>query len=163
MVTADGFTVADVRLAGLHVPEHNGVVEGVAGSVTSFVRKLFQMVQGECDSVVGFVAGENVWGCSSPQFPRHRHTDTLVVTNTLSARPARGGVGVLSHSWCLRALVVRRWCRVRATPNTHTSSCFRLGCFSWLFIFSVHPFGCCSWQSKCSIRWTYFRNVPSAR
>lgn len=34
-------------------------VEGVAaGSVTSFVRKLFQMVQGECDSVVGFVAGD---------------------------------------------------------------------------------------------------------
>lgn len=29
-----------------------------AGSVTSFVRKLFQMVQGECDSIVGFVAGE---------------------------------------------------------------------------------------------------------
>lgn len=56
MVTEDGFTVADVRLAGLHVPDHNGV-EGVAGSVTSFVRKLFQMVQGECDSVVGFVSG----------------------------------------------------------------------------------------------------------
>lgn len=34
-------------------------VDGVAaGSVTSFVRKLFQMVQGECDSVVGFVAGD---------------------------------------------------------------------------------------------------------
>lgn len=29
-----------------------------AGSVTSFVRKLFQMVQGECDSIVGFVSGE---------------------------------------------------------------------------------------------------------
>lgn len=28
-----------------------------AGSVTSFVRKLFQMVQGECDSIVGFVSG----------------------------------------------------------------------------------------------------------
>lgn len=27
------------------------------GSVTSFVRKLFQMVQGECDSIVGFVSG----------------------------------------------------------------------------------------------------------
>lgn len=77
MVTADGFTVADVRLAGLHVPEHNGVVEGVAGSVTSFVRKLFQMVQGECDSVVGFVAGENVWGCSSIVI-NSRDTPTVV-------------------------------------------------------------------------------------
>lgn len=34
-----------------------GVEVIAAGSVTSFVRKLFQMVQGECDSVVGFVAG----------------------------------------------------------------------------------------------------------
>lgn len=46
-----------------HDEDHYGVadvaaVEGVAaGSVTSFVRKLFQMVQEECDSVVGFVAG----------------------------------------------------------------------------------------------------------
>lgn len=32
-----------------------------AGSVTSFVRKLFQMVQGECDSIVGFVSGEKDW------------------------------------------------------------------------------------------------------
>lgn len=33
-------------------------MEGLgAGSVTSFVRKLFQMVQDESDSVVGFVEG----------------------------------------------------------------------------------------------------------
>lgn len=57
MVAPEGFQVNDVRLAGLHAPEHAGV-EGVAGSVTSFVRKLFQMVQGECDTVVGFVAGQ---------------------------------------------------------------------------------------------------------
>lgn len=30
----------------------------VSGSITSFVRKLFQMVQAENDNVVGFVAGE---------------------------------------------------------------------------------------------------------
>lgn len=57
MVAPEGFQVNDVRLAGIHAPEHTGV-EGVAGSVTSFVRKLFQMVQGECDTVVGFVAGQ---------------------------------------------------------------------------------------------------------
>lgn len=34
-----------------------------AGSVTSFVRKLFQMVQGECDSIVGFVSGVCVCMC----------------------------------------------------------------------------------------------------
>lgn len=38
-----------------------GVESIAAGSVTSFVRKLFQMVQGECDSVVGFVAGDERW------------------------------------------------------------------------------------------------------
>lgn len=38
-------------------PDMAGVEVIAAGSVTSFVRKLFQMVQGECDSVVGFVAG----------------------------------------------------------------------------------------------------------
>ena len=35
----------------------SGIEVVSAGSVTSFVRKLFQMVQGECDSIVGFVAG----------------------------------------------------------------------------------------------------------
>ncbi len=35
----------------------SGVEVVSGGSVTSFVRKLFQMVQGECNSIVGFVAG----------------------------------------------------------------------------------------------------------
>lgn len=43
--------------AGADTP---GVEVVSAGSVTSFVRKLFQMVQGECDSIVGFVAGETL-------------------------------------------------------------------------------------------------------
>lgn len=52
--STDNYAIGDVRLA---VPEGTGI-DGVAGSVTSFVRKLFQMVQGECDDVVGFVPGD---------------------------------------------------------------------------------------------------------
>ncbi|CAM9884951.1 unnamed protein product [Ectocarpus sp. 4 AP-2014] len=38
-----------------------------AGSVTSFVRKLFQMVQGECDSIVGFVADGTAFEVKDPR------------------------------------------------------------------------------------------------
>lgn len=67
----DNYAIGDVRLA---VPEGAGI-DGVAGSVTSFVRKLFQMVQGECDSVVGFVAG-NFWAASFRVRAIHRTART---------------------------------------------------------------------------------------
>ncbi|CAM9853766.1 unnamed protein product, partial [Laminaria digitata] len=48
-------------------PEMTGVEVIAAGSVTSFVRKLFQMVQGECDSVVGFVADGTAFEVKDPR------------------------------------------------------------------------------------------------
>ncbi|CAM9892201.1 unnamed protein product, partial [Scytosiphon promiscuus] len=45
----------------------SGVEVVSAGSVTSFVRKLFQMVQGECDSIVGFVADGTAFEVKDPR------------------------------------------------------------------------------------------------
>lgn len=51
---SDNYAIADVRLA---MPEVPGM-DGVSGTVTSFVRKLYQMVKVESDDVVAFVAGD---------------------------------------------------------------------------------------------------------
>eukprot|EP00752_Nemacystus_decipiens_P007094 g6356.t1 len=45
----------------------SGIEVVSAGSVTSFVRKLFQMVQGECDSIVGFVADGTAFEVKDPR------------------------------------------------------------------------------------------------